>query len=172
MAKPKRYGTRKSKRRITKRHHRKTIRARGGGFLNRFRANKQKKLNEELYIAAKHNWLEVVRQLLEKGANPNDEFETPEDPVVSALFTRRRRNVRNYIGKAPTTALLHAITIPNADMVAILLDKGADPNFPEHNKPLPYANAKAEYIAVTSHERGKKTLQDIINSLVNKGATL
>jgi uncharacterized protein (UPF0147 family) len=155
MAKPKRYGTRKSKRRITKRHHRKTIRARGGGIkisnMIVFPWNRNyKERNYQLFIEAKNNKLEEVRRLLEERADPDHEYPN---------FHKDQ-----YNGKEPTTALLYAIKHRNADMVAILLDNGADPNFPKHNKPLSYAYA----IERTTDEKR----QDIHDLLVNKGATL
>ena len=81
-----------------------------------------------LIYAAIHGRASIARLLLDAGANPNLE----SDPAISGPRSRSKRGEVNSVGRIDrsllSNPLLWAIHNNHADVVALLLAYGADPN--------------------------------------------
>jgi ankyrin repeat protein len=89
--------------------------------------------------ALKWNGLEVVRTLLEAGANPNTEVMNGRTPLHTAAYAGRIEMVRalleaganpNVAGLHGYTPLYHAVERDHIEVIGALLEAGANPNAP------------------------------------------
>jgi ankyrin repeat protein len=90
-----------------------------------------------LHMAIKKNNIEIVKLLLEKGADPNIKNRAEQTPLEIAIFNYNIEIVKlllekgadpNIKNRAKQTSLEIAILINNIEIVKLLLEKGADPN--------------------------------------------
>ena len=72
--------------------------------------------NSDLYDAVVHNDVQKVKDLLAQGADPNSSWQNPGGEVWTALHIAARND--------------------SAEIAALLLDKGADPNIRSRNRSM------------------------------------
>jgi ankyrin repeat protein len=94
--------------------------------------------NSDLYDAVVHNDVQKVKDLLSQGADPNSSWQNPGGEVWTALHIAARND--------------------SAEIAALLLDKGADPNIRSRNRKqtplMDAANNGSKEVALLLLNRG------------------
>ena len=106
-----------------------------------------------LHEAVGEHCTEVVRFLLESGANPNAQNDTGHAPLHLAaypehvgLLVKHGADLNLQTNDAATPLATHASEQDRADVMLQLLELGADPNMPsDSGTPLSIAQQRQEY---------------------------
>jgi ankyrin repeat protein len=89
-------------------------------------------LENQLYIAINKNNLEEVQKLLGRGADPNGKYENGNSILTNAIILNNEYIVKEllkHVAKIDDNTFQNAVRYVNLEIINLLLERGADPNY-------------------------------------------